>query len=185
MCPCGTGCEGTRGHQGCVDNPNGWTSNAGSSCSKFVNLHYCTASGGYGPGWQPGWGTFADYANNGVDATQACCGCGGGTGGGPTPTPPPPTPGCDAGCTIHGEPHSCEDAGCDADCSDEDGETLTCKERLALLVKTGPGSDGPEHSGPSGGSGPPGGEIFCSNYLLRVKHGCPCCFACRDSVACP
>ena len=39
---------------------------------------YCTASRGFGNGWSRSWGTFADYATGGKDASQACCACGGG-----------------------------------------------------------------------------------------------------------
>eukprot|EP00667_Euglena_gracilis_P022927 EG_transcript_25715 len=33
----------------------------------------------YGPGWRSSYGTFADWAVDGVDASMACCGCGRGT----------------------------------------------------------------------------------------------------------
>ncbi|CAK0892029.1 unnamed protein product [Prorocentrum cordatum] len=78
-------------------------------------------------------------------------------------------------------PHRTTTADCDADCA-IGGETYSCKVRLAWLMKNGPGSDENHYSKHSG---PPGGEISCSNYLLKVKHECPSCENCTDSVACP
>jgi len=44
-----------------------------------VEQQWCSPNGSYGPGWNTSaWGTFDDYAANGVNASQACCGCGGG-----------------------------------------------------------------------------------------------------------
>ena len=47
------------------------------SCDDFVSNKWCTASGGYGGGWQSKWQSFARRAStDGTIATQACCGCG-------------------------------------------------------------------------------------------------------------
>ena len=37
-----------------------------------------SAPGGYGAGWEASWGSFEDYAREGLTAVAACCGCGGG-----------------------------------------------------------------------------------------------------------
>ena len=59
-----------------------WVAQNGKTCEDYEIEKLCTSDGGYGVGWDPTLlGEFADYANNGVDATQACCVCGGGSGG--------------------------------------------------------------------------------------------------------
>eukprot|EP01046_Picozoa_sp_COSAG06_P047349 COSAG06_NODE_6871_length_2735_cov_2.515554_1_plen_360_part_10 len=65
----------------CVDQPLGWVSNDGTPCSSYETMGFCTPTGAYGSAWTSGYGTFADYAVNGVDASQACCVCGGGSTG--------------------------------------------------------------------------------------------------------
>jgi hypothetical protein len=73
----------------CTDNPSDWvsSSSSGSTCTDYVNNNYCTSSGGFGTGWQSSYGVFDDYATDGIDASEACCGCGGGSTGSPTATP--------------------------------------------------------------------------------------------------
>eukprot|EP01046_Picozoa_sp_COSAG06_P065299 COSAG06_NODE_15976_length_1031_cov_1.919528_2_plen_261_part_01 len=56
----------------CVDQPLGWVSNDGTPCSSYETMGFCTPTGAYGSAWTTGYGTFADYAVNGVDASQAC-----------------------------------------------------------------------------------------------------------------
>lgn len=64
----------------CNDSPGEWRSKSGSTCSDYVSQQWCTASGGYGVGWDLEQnGTFADFARDGVSAHRACCGCGGGS----------------------------------------------------------------------------------------------------------
>ena len=46
-----------------------------------VESKFCTPTGGFGPGWDPSWGSsYRLYVSTSddTDATQACCGCGGG-----------------------------------------------------------------------------------------------------------
>ena len=75
----------------CEDTPVLWTARAppsnsslnatntvGWSCADYQSRRLCTIDGGYGPGWDFRDGLFADWARDGVDATQACCVCGGG-----------------------------------------------------------------------------------------------------------
>lgn len=59
----------------CTDKP-GWVDKQGNNCSAYVVGQWCNSSQGYGPGWDPKWGTFEDYAVDGVMAPYACCGCG-------------------------------------------------------------------------------------------------------------
>eukprot|EP00667_Euglena_gracilis_P007708 EG_transcript_7794 len=63
------------GRPGCSDLPQ-WKDREGDTCERYQQYDYCTAHRGYGNGWSPDWGTFADYAAAGVDATEACCACG-------------------------------------------------------------------------------------------------------------
>ena len=59
-----------------------WVAQNGKTCVDYEVEKLCTDTGGFGTGWDPTvLGAFADYANEGVDATQACCVCGGGSGG--------------------------------------------------------------------------------------------------------
>eukprot|EP00667_Euglena_gracilis_P003082 EG_transcript_3090 len=62
----------------CVDDPVGWLDSYNYACSQYDSLNLCYPDGTYAEGWSPGWGPFSRYANNGKDATQACCVCGGG-----------------------------------------------------------------------------------------------------------
>ena len=82
---------------GCTDSPTNWADAGGYTCAAYSENNYCT-TGGVGLGWRSSWGTFADYATGGKDASQACCACGGGEASGsatstatgvPTETPPP------------------------------------------------------------------------------------------------
>lgn len=56
----------------------GWANSDGVGCSDHGSQGWRTPDGGYGAGWNSGWGTFADYATDGLDALEACCECGGG-----------------------------------------------------------------------------------------------------------
>lgn len=71
------------GNARCVDTPGesqaAWADNEGSSCEEYVKDRLCTATGGYGDGWDAEWGTFFDFTKDGKTAVEACCGCGGGT----------------------------------------------------------------------------------------------------------
>ena len=75
------GREVTHCLQECVDID--WVSSTGYSCSDYGvgtgSGPWCTESGGCGSGWGNSWGTFTDWANNGHDASTACCACGGGS----------------------------------------------------------------------------------------------------------
>lgn len=64
---------------GCLDRPN-WVDSYGYTCKLYADGQYCTADGGFGPGWDPSWGSdYRAYTSaDGIDATQACCACGGG-----------------------------------------------------------------------------------------------------------
>ena len=53
-----------------------WEDVVGHTCHNYTANQWCTASGAYGPGWAPDWGRFRDYAVDGRDATEVCCGCG-------------------------------------------------------------------------------------------------------------
>merc|ERR1719188_2286803 len=65
----------------CVDIPR-WTDKAhDNACADYVAQSWCTPDGGYGPGWDAKWGSFADWGSDGVSVVEACCGCGGGLGG--------------------------------------------------------------------------------------------------------
>eukprot|EP00667_Euglena_gracilis_P014128 EG_transcript_14616 len=68
------------GKSRCTDTV-GWKDSENETCAAYKTKDYCTTAGGYGNGWVPDWGTFADFADaNGLDATEACCACGrGGT----------------------------------------------------------------------------------------------------------
>lgn len=63
----------------CLNTPSTWVSTSGANCDDYEIMQLCTDVGDYGVGWVSGWGTFIDWASDGVDATQACCFCGGGT----------------------------------------------------------------------------------------------------------
>ena len=65
----------------CVDSPPNWKDSGGDNCAAYRSLKYCTPRGEPGNGWLPGLGTFAQYARDGKDASQACCACGGGDRG--------------------------------------------------------------------------------------------------------
>jgi len=66
----------------CEDTPKGWSDVTGNSCANYGASQYCTADGGYGPGWLVAvWGSFESYASEGKIATEVCCACGGGTSG--------------------------------------------------------------------------------------------------------
>lgn len=63
----------------CRTAPGKWKSKNGNTCAMLDYLRACTASGGYGAGWNAAWGTFKDDVDaHGVTAKQACCACGGG-----------------------------------------------------------------------------------------------------------
>lgn len=63
---------------GCCTSPAGWVSIGNSDCAIYGSFDMCTKSGSYGSGWIAAYGTFKQWSNNGIDATQACCECGGG-----------------------------------------------------------------------------------------------------------
>ena len=79
---------------GCADSPADWVSSTKTGCQQYKDKKWCTLDGKPGPGWKKEYGTFAEWAVGGKDATQACCVCGGGSGGGlaqadGAPRPPP------------------------------------------------------------------------------------------------
>jgi len=61
----------------CEDVPD-WHDAEDEVCETYHTNQWCTSIGGYGPNWNFTWGTFNDFAYNGVSATSACCACGGG-----------------------------------------------------------------------------------------------------------
>ena len=64
---------------GCRDNPWNWTNHMGENCCQYSANQWCTADGGYGPGWDyPRWGSFANWTDKGVAVNKGCCACGGG-----------------------------------------------------------------------------------------------------------
>ncbi|CAK0868355.1 unnamed protein product [Prorocentrum cordatum] len=65
---------------GCTDYPPGWSDSDGDECYSYEFNEFCTASGGYGAGWDQSWGTFGSFTIGGYDASTACCSCGGGSG---------------------------------------------------------------------------------------------------------
>lgn len=75
--------------QGCLDDPADWKDGLGKGCDHYASGALCTASGGYGPKWDPEWGTFSTYSRDGRDAATACCGCGGGASAAAAPSPAP------------------------------------------------------------------------------------------------
>lgn len=77
----------------CMDR-RGWVDSYGYTCDMYVDRDYCTPSGGFGRGWDAGWGSnYRDYVSvDGFDATQACCGCGGGLRIGAKPVAKPMAP---------------------------------------------------------------------------------------------
>ena len=60
----------------CADDPADWKDSEGRSCEVYQDKALCASDGEYGPGWSKFWGTFGDFAVNGVAAPQACCACG-------------------------------------------------------------------------------------------------------------
>eukprot|EP00928_Gymnodinium_smaydae_P052294 TRINITY_DN360_c0_g2_i1.p1 TRINITY_DN360_c0_g2~~TRINITY_DN360_c0_g2_i1.p1 ORF type:complete len:4395 (-),score=487.31 TRINITY_DN360_c0_g2_i1:145-13329(-) len=62
----------------CVDFPKDWADVEHSNCSKYEAKTWCTKDGLPGSGWRTTFGSFKDYAVDGMDATSACCACGGG-----------------------------------------------------------------------------------------------------------
>lgn len=63
----------------CQDTVSGWRDSYDAPCSIYESYNWCTSTGNYASGWLSSWGSFADYARDGYDATQVCCACGGGT----------------------------------------------------------------------------------------------------------
>ncbi|CAJ1442447.1 unnamed protein product, partial [Effrenium voratum] len=61
----------------CYDLP-GWSDGGGDTCAGYVDEAWCSSDRGYGAGWEASWGSFEDYAREGLTAVAACCGCGGG-----------------------------------------------------------------------------------------------------------
>lgn len=59
----------------CSDYPN-WKSSSGTKCSTYQSKQFCFPNATYGPGWLSSYGTFGDFKNFGLDATEACCACG-------------------------------------------------------------------------------------------------------------
>jgi hypothetical protein len=64
----------------CKESPANWKDSSKSSCAQYKTNKWCTDTGGYGTGWNTFFSsnTFAKYAVNSIDASQACCECGGG-----------------------------------------------------------------------------------------------------------
>eukprot|EP00667_Euglena_gracilis_P034234 EG_transcript_58554 len=62
----------------CLDQPAGWRDSANRTCEQYSSQSWCTFAGTYGDGWPSSYGTFDQYAVNGIDCTYACCACGGG-----------------------------------------------------------------------------------------------------------
>jgi len=58
----------------CVD-MEGWESSSGFACDEYASSDWCK-DGDVSAGWDEAFGTFADWATDGVDATSACCVCG-------------------------------------------------------------------------------------------------------------
>eukprot|EP00667_Euglena_gracilis_P006055 EG_transcript_6096 len=71
----------------CVDSPVGWKDSYDYTCQMYADQNLCTADGAVGTGWNAAWGDFARYANQGKDASQACCACGGGLMASSSPSP--------------------------------------------------------------------------------------------------
>ena len=74
--------KGAGGATKCADSPVGWVSNGNEGCEKYEKKKWCTPEGKTGPGWKDEYVSFAKWAVDGIDASQACCACGGGTSGG-------------------------------------------------------------------------------------------------------
>ena len=64
-----------------VSSGDAWVSSTGQTCKDYQLGKLCTPAGEYGDNWDSALGTFADYAVDGTDASEACCFCGGGVGG--------------------------------------------------------------------------------------------------------
>jgi len=62
----------------CTDSPQHWIDSDGLDCQAYDDDGWCTEQGDYGAGWSAAWGTFQDYAIDGISAVTACCSCGGG-----------------------------------------------------------------------------------------------------------
>ena len=71
----------------CRDEPPLWRDSGNFDCAHYGTSRWCTPAKGYGSGWSPSWGAFADFSVAGVSATDACCLCGGGATGTATPSP--------------------------------------------------------------------------------------------------
>jgi len=121
-------CEAT-----CTAVEKWWRDIYDDTCDDYVEMDYCTSSGGHGTGWEPEWGSFRNYARSGHDATTACCACG---GDGqplqpiPEPTPEPtPQPTPEAGLYFKVTSQTCEDLGygditSDTECAKAAGKSV-------------------------------------------------------------
>mmetsp|Transcript_39221 Transcript_39221/g.101700 ORF Transcript_39221/g.101700 Transcript_39221/m.101700 type:complete len:413 (-) Transcript_39221:78-1316(-) len=70
---------GAEAPQVCADIIPGWRDVLFNSCDDYGEKQYCTANGGYGPGWhKETWGTFSAYAFASETAPEVCCACGSG-----------------------------------------------------------------------------------------------------------
>ena len=74
---CSSQCPDTCSCIECQDQGS-WVDTDNLDCASYVSNNYCL-DGGIGPSWSTSWGTFEDYAVDGVSAAQACCECGGGS----------------------------------------------------------------------------------------------------------
>jgi len=66
----------------CDDLLDGWQDAANRSCQDYAQDQLCTATGGFGPGWNgPGGLPVPGVAvlGHGLSAAEACCSCGGGS----------------------------------------------------------------------------------------------------------
>eukprot|EP00667_Euglena_gracilis_P025221 EG_transcript_29502 len=64
-------------HQ-CIDASPAWVDASGLGCADYRARRLCTAAGAAGPGWDPAWGSLAQYGSGGRSAVDVCCACGGG-----------------------------------------------------------------------------------------------------------
>mmetsp|Transcript_50092 Transcript_50092/g.119180 ORF Transcript_50092/g.119180 Transcript_50092/m.119180 type:complete len:1195 (-) Transcript_50092:93-3677(-) len=115
---------------GCVDIPD-WEDRDSEGCQLYISMGWCLSSGETGPGWSILWGTFADYANEGHDASTACCGCGKdkqGTSAGSTTT----------GAAVAGTTAS----GCEDQAGWRDSQYLPCDAYVTAKWCTSDGKPG-------------------------------------------
>lgn len=91
-----------------------WRSSSLSTCAMYEERLWCTEDGNYGSGWKPTYGTFQDWAVNGISALEGCCACGGGTTN-PKPTHNPtknPYISCVSNSDCAPKPERCSIGAC-------------------------------------------------------------------------